>query len=200
MGAGLFRRKEMTTPLTPPTFSGSFDVKPTDIGAGYAAGITSAGQSIAGAIGAVMGGYNAKTGELQEGILDQKKSSEDTLDMLHTHGVIDDATYEKAKTSSLGAQQKMIGISTAEFNTKLQAQLEQQRALAVTAAQNQGAMARTVTSEQGATGRTEAQIRAQIEAEKLKIQQNPANRFVLPPKAANAPVPIPNKLSLNTGY
>src|SRR5258705_13810146 len=103
----------MTTPLTPPTFGDKYSTPLTDIGSGYAAGITSAGQSIAGAIGAVMGGYNAKTGELQEGILDQKKSAEDTLDMLHTHGVLDDATYEKAKTSGLGAQQKMIGISTA---------------------------------------------------------------------------------------
>ena len=186
----------MTQPLTPPTFGDKFSVAPTDIGSGYAAGITSAGQSIAGAIGAVMGGYNARTGELQEGILDQKKSAEDTLDMLHTHGVLDDATYEKAKTSSLGAQQKMIGISTSEFNTRLQAQLEQQKAMAVAKLQEGGATGRTVLSEQGAGQRTAATIAAENERARLAAAANPANRYVLPaPQTQNA-APVPPVLKL----
>jgi len=106
----------MTTPLTPPTFGDKYNVGLTDIGSGYAAGITSAGQSIAGAIGAVMGGINQKTGEVEPGLLDQKKSSEDMLDMLHLHGMLSDDEYAKAKTSGLSAQQKLIGVTAADFN------------------------------------------------------------------------------------
>ena len=147
-----------------------------------------------------MGGINQRTGEAQEGILDQKKSSEQTIEMLHTHGMIDDASYEKAMTSSLGAQQKIIGISTAEFNTRLQAKLEEQRAMDVARLSEGGAMARTQTSEAGAAARTQAQIDAQKELEKIKLQTNPANRYVMPPKPASNAVPIPNKLDLRTGY
>lgn len=193
----------MTTPLTPPTFGDKFSVSPTDIGAGYASGITSAGQSIAGAIGAVMGGINARTGEVEPGVLDQKKSSEDLLDMMHMHGMMTDDEYAKAKTSGLGAQQKFIGMASAEFNTKLQAQLEQQRALAVQQASNVGAMARTQAGETGAGARQAAEIQAQkeLEAAKLKATAALRPRLVLPPgPTQTAPAPIPNQLNLKTGY
>lgn len=113
----------MTTPLTPPTFGDKYNVGLTDIGGQYAQGITSAGNSIAGAIGAVMGGINQKTGDLQTGILDQKQGAEDTLDMLHQHGMLTDDEYATAKTASLSAQQKMIGMNAADFNMKMKAQL-----------------------------------------------------------------------------
>jgi hypothetical protein len=135
-----------------------------------------------------MGVFNQRTGELQEGILDQKKSAEDTLDMLHTHGVIDAATYEKAKTSSLGAQQKMIGISTAEFNTKLQAQLEYQRAMDVAKLGEQGAQTR-----QGMSGATTIQAeQMRLDAEKALADKKTAAAAggkVLQEKTAPTPVP-----------
>lgn len=191
----------MTTPLTPPTFGDKYNVGLTDIGSGYAAGITSAGNSIAGAISSVMGGINQKTGEAQEGILGQKKSAEDTIDMLHQHGMLTDDEYAKAQTSSLGAQQKIIGMNTADFNMRLKAQIDQQNALALQAQQNQAAMARTVTSESGASGRNAATIAAENERARLAAAANPANRYVLPPKpVATNPAPIPSVLNLGSGY
>jgi hypothetical protein len=173
----------MTTPLTPPTFGDRYNVGLTDIGSGYAAGITSAGQSIAGAIGAVMGGINQRTGEVQPGILDQKKSSEDMLDMLKMHGMMTDDEYEKAKSSSLGAQQKFIGQTTAEFNMKLQAQLEQQKALAVQQAESASAITR-----QGMAGQS-AETVARIGLQR----QNPDDTTYARRPPANAPVPLPNR-------
>jgi hypothetical protein len=182
----------VTTPLTPPTFGDKYSVGLTDIGSGYAAGITSAGQSIAGAIGAVMGGINQKTGEAQEGILGQKQSSEETLDMLHMHGMMTDEEYAKAKTSGLGAQQKMIGMYTSEFNTKLQARLEQEKALAQIAAQNQGAMGRTQYSETQTTARSQAQLEAELAKAKMELQTRAAANPVV---SGYTPVPPPSSMA-----
>jgi hypothetical protein len=193
----------MSDPLPAPTFPGGYSIPPTDIGSGYAAGITSAGQSIAGAIGAVMGGYNQRTGELQEGILDQKKSSEQTIEMLHTHGILDNATYEKALTSNLGAQQKIIGQYTSEYNMKLQSHLEQQNRMQQLSATQAG-------------GYQEQQLRGTqaMDVEKLRLQGEQARTqaelaqkklaqpgYVLPAKpGVPNPAAIPNVLSLGTGY
>jgi hypothetical protein len=193
----------MTTPLTPPTFGDKYSVGLTDIGQGYAAGITSAGQSIAGAIGAVMGGINEKTGEAQAGILDQKKGAEDTIDMLHMHGMLTNEEYEKAKTSSLSAQQKIIGMNAADFNMKTKAELERQNALAQIAAQNQGAMSRTQYSETATTGRSQAQLEAELKKTQMELQQRSAANPVVsgytpvpPPPVPGGPVAPAPKLSL----
>lgn len=178
----------MTTPLTPPEFGDKYSVGLTDIGSGYAAGITSAGQSIAGAISSVMGGINQKTGEVQPGILDQKKSSEDMLDMLKMHGMLSQDEYEKAKASGLSAQQKLIGITAADFNMKAKAELEKQNALAQVAAQSQGAMARTQYSESATTSRSQATLEAELAKAKMELQQkNAAN----PQVTGYTPVPPP---------
>jgi hypothetical protein len=177
----------MTTPLTPPQFGDKFSVAPTDIGSGYAAGITSAGQSIAGAIGAVMGGINQKTGEAQGGILDQKKGAEDTLDMLHQHGMLTDDEYATAKASSLTGQQKIIGMNAADFNMKLKSQLELQNQQALQAQQNQAAMARTQVGEAGATGRTQLTDEAAMARARLELQKATA----LNPYVRVAPTPVP---------
>jgi hypothetical protein len=181
----------MTTPLTPPTFGDKYNVGLTDIGSGYAAGITSAGQSIAGAIGAVMGGINQKTGEVEPGLLDQKKSSEDMLDMLHLHGMLSDDEYAKAKTSGLSAQQKLIGVTAADFNYQLKSNIEQQNAqktaLAQIQAQNQGAMSRTQYSEQQTTQRSQAQLEAENKRLQMQLQAKVAEN----PYVGNAPTPVP---------
>src|SRR5262249_47688186 len=119
----------MTQPLTPPTFTASYNVPPTDISSGYAKGISSAGQAIAGAISAIMGGVNPQTGEAEPGLLQQGQNAHDTLDIMHSMGMFDDPTYEKLKTSSLGAQQKMIGLYTTQATAKYQSQLEAARAM-----------------------------------------------------------------------
>ena len=186
----------MTTPLTPPQFGDKYNVGLTDIGSGYAAGISSAGQSIAGAISSVMGGINQKTGEVQGGILDQKKGAEDTIDMLHQHGMLSDDEYATAKASSLTGQQKIIGMNAADFNLKMKEELSKQSSLAQIAAQNQGAMGRTQYSESATTARSQATLEAELARTKLELQQrNAAN----PQVVGYTPVPPPPTTTLKFG-
>lgn len=189
----------MTTPLTPPQFGDKFSVPPTDIGSGYAAGITSAGQSIAGAIGSVMGGYNQRTGEVQPGILDQKQSSEDTLDMMYAHGMMTQEEYEKAKSSGLSAQQKWIGQATSEFNTKLQAQLQLKQATMEQSAATGRQGLSSGTQVQTTQMQEQAALQRQREAQQAQVQLR--KPFVVPnPNAQTVqPAPLP-PLKLNTGY
>ena len=184
----------MTTPLTPPQFGDKYSVGLTDIGAGYAAGITSAGNSIAGAISSVMGGINQKTGEAQEGILGQKKSAEDTIDMLYQHKMLTDEEYATAKTSSLGAQQKLIGMNTADFNMRTKAELEKQNSLAQIGLQNQGAMGRTQYSETQTSARSQATLEAELAKAKLELQQRSAAN---PQVVGYTPVPPPPTTTFN---
>lgn len=191
----------MTTPLTPPTFGDKYSVGLTDLGSGYAAGITSAGNSIAGAISSVMGGYNQRTGEVQPGILDQKKASEDNLDMLFYHGMIKKDEYEKAKTMGLGGQQKYIGQITSEFNAKLQAQyaMEQAKmsegaAYARTQLSDTGATGRTNISEKGAADRQTQELAAK--QKQFEEEQRSKNRTMVPNQVTNNGASIPPVIKL----
>ena len=93
----------MSEALPAPTFSGAFDVKPTDIGAGYAAGITSAGKSI---------------GEAITGISDiakQNTDTNDTLTALKQGGILKPEEYESVMGKSLGAKQQMVGLYAGQY-------------------------------------------------------------------------------------
>jgi hypothetical protein len=185
----------MTQPLPAPYFGAGYTTPLTDIGSGYAAGITSAGKSLAGAIGSVMG-TAGPSGEAQPGLLQQGADAHQTLDMLHQMQLMDDQTYEKLKTSGLGAQQKAIGLFTAKAATQFQAQAEiQKQQLA-----NEAAMARTQVGETGAAARTQAEIAARQRIAELeaRTRQQEAEqkkpRLVVPqPPAATPPIgsPIP---------
>jgi hypothetical protein len=173
----------MTQPLPAPYFGAGYSTPLTDIGLGYATGITSAGKSLAGAIGSVMGSVNPTTGEAQPGLLQQGSDAHQTLDMFHSMGLIPDDTYEKLKTSGLGAQQKAIGLFTTKATAQWQAQAELQRQQA----SEQAASQRQQVSESGATARANAQIEAerQRQAERIRAQQQLEQekkpRTVLPP-------------------
>jgi hypothetical protein len=117
-----------------------YKVQNVDIGTGYAAGITAAGKSIAGAIGSVMGGTNPQTGEYQPGMLEQNQTATDMLSTLHTMKnpdgtpVISEDTYNSVMGKSLGAKQSMVGLYAGQYIANQAAQ----RALA--AQRGQGAV------------------------------------------------------------
>lgn len=93
----------MSDPLPAPSFSGAFDVKPTDIGSGYAAGITEAGKSVASAIGGVAD------------IAKQNIDTNDTLSAMKKGGVLSDDQYQSVMGKSLGAKQQMLGLYAGQY-------------------------------------------------------------------------------------
>jgi hypothetical protein len=181
----------MSDPLPAPDFGRlAFNVSPMNIGEGYAAGITSAGKSLATAIGSVLGTVNPETGLAQEGILDQKKSSEQQLGMMKDMGLIPNDVYEKMMTSNLGAQQKAIGMYTSKFTSDLAAAREKAEQAAMMSRQQvseSGAMARTQVTQTGEAARAAAAANAAAAAAAAK---KPG--LVLPqPPTQNQQVPYP---------
>jgi hypothetical protein len=82
--------------VTIPAFS--YDVKPMDIGAGYAKGITAAGEGIAKGI----------TGALD--VANRRQNASDLLTALHQGGILDDKVYKSVFGKSLGAQEQLLGM------------------------------------------------------------------------------------------
>jgi hypothetical protein len=105
----------MSDPLPAPSFNIPFSVAPTDIGSGYAAGITQAGKSLAQAIGTV-----ADIGK-------QNVDANDTLTALHQTGILSPEEYQAVMNKSLGAKQSMIGLYAGQWI----ADQAQRRALAL---------------------------------------------------------------------
>jgi hypothetical protein len=117
----------MSDPLPAPNFGNlGYNVPLTDIGSGYAAGITSAGKSIAGAISGVMGGVNEK-GEVEPGVLEQNRNADDMLAAMQKNKMITPDQYEAVAGKSLGAKQQLLGL----YATQWTADQAQQRALAL---------------------------------------------------------------------
>lgn len=108
----------MSEPLpAPQQFNLGYDVRPMDIGSGYAAGITEAGKSIAAAIGSV------------SDIATQNVNANDMLTAMHQSGKLKPEEYEAVMNKSLGAKQQMIGLYTGDWVAN-QA-MKRQQALAV---------------------------------------------------------------------
>lgn len=80
-----------------------FNVKPVDIGEGYAKGITAAGQSIA---GGVTSAFNT---------LNQNRTADDTLAAMHQSGMLSQDAYQAVAGKSLGAKQQMLGMYAGEW-------------------------------------------------------------------------------------
>jgi hypothetical protein len=179
----------MSDPLPAPDFGRlAFNVSPMDIGSGYAKGIESAGRSLAGAIGSVLGTVNPETGLAQEGILDQKKSSEQQLGMMKDMGLIPNDVYEKMMTSNLGAQQKAIGMYTSKFTSDLAAAHEMERARLG----ESGAMARTQYTQQAETQRAAAAQKAEADRQAAAAAaKKPSYVLPQPPAQTQSNVPIP---------
>jgi hypothetical protein len=105
----------MSDPLPAPKFDLTYDVKPTDIGSGYATGITAAGKSLAEAIGSVSQTYT------------QNRDADDMLTAMQTNKMITPEEYEAVAGKSLVAKQQLLGM----YATQYAAQQAQQRALAL---------------------------------------------------------------------
>jgi hypothetical protein len=105
----------MSDPLPAPQFNLTYDVKPTDIGSGYAAGITQAGKSLAEAIGSVSQTYT------------QNRNADDMLTAMQANKMITPDEYEAVAGKSLGAKQQLLGMYATEYAS----QQAQQRALAL---------------------------------------------------------------------
>ena len=93
----------MSEYLPAPQFNLTYDVKPTDIGSGYAAGITQAGKSLSEAIGTV-----ADIGK-------QNVDANDTLAALHQTGILSPEEYQAVMGKSLGAKQSMVGLYAGQW-------------------------------------------------------------------------------------
>jgi len=93
----------MSDPLPAPSFNIPFSVAPTDIGSGYAAGISQAGKSLSEAIGSV-----ADIGK-------QNVDANDTLTAMHQSGILKPEEYQAVMGKSLGAKQQMLGLYAGQY-------------------------------------------------------------------------------------
>jgi hypothetical protein len=93
----------MSDPLPAPSFNIPYSVPLTDIGSGYAAGITQAGKSLSEAIGAV------------SDIAKQNVDTNDTLTAMHHIGILKPEEYESVMGKSLGAKQQMLGLYAGQY-------------------------------------------------------------------------------------
>jgi hypothetical protein len=131
--------------LPAPSFNLKYDTPLTDIGKGYAEGITSAGQSIGGAITGLLGGINPKTGEIQQGIFGQNQYVNDMLDQLSKtkdaqgNPILSEEAYKSIMGKGLPAKQAIVG----QYVSQITENMKQQNALQLARIQEQGAMART---------------------------------------------------------
>src|SRR5215475_13442377 len=83
----------------PPTFDVKYDIgKVPDIGSGMAAGIASAGESIAKGASAAMD------------VMNRRQNATDMLNAMHQGGMLSDDAYSSIAGKSLGAQEQMLGM------------------------------------------------------------------------------------------
>jgi hypothetical protein len=148
--------------LPAPQFNLQYLAGKTDIGAGYAAGIESAGKSIAGAI---------------SGVGDIYKKTQDTNDLLtglHQAGMLTPDQYEAVMGKSQGAKEQLLGQFMTEHAARLQAQLDQQRQIAIAqATAAAGApyrMAEIAAQEKGALERQKIASQAKEDVAAAKSQ------------------------------
>jgi hypothetical protein len=104
----------MSDPLPAPYFNIPYSVPLTDIGEGYAKGITAAGTSLAQAIGSVSQTYT------------QNRDADDMLTAMQANKMITPEEYEAVAGKSLGAKQQLLGM----YATQYAADQAQQRELA----------------------------------------------------------------------
>lgn len=149
----------------------SYNVAPTDIGSGYAAGISSAGKSIAGAISGIMGGVDA-AGNVTHGILEQNSTVNDMLGFLKDQGTLSTDAYNNIMGKGLGARQQVVGAMFGQFQTNWQQQLEQRNKLAQIQASGEQQRQTQALSEAETTKRAQAQI----DLERQKLLLDPKNR------------------------
>lgn len=169
--------------VSQPAFNLSYDIKPVDIGSGYAKGIASAGESIAGAISNVMN------------VADQNRTANDMLTQLSQmkdpqgNPILSKEDYESIMKKGLGAKHELAGELFGRFHSQYQSMLDQQRQVAVAQA-TAAAQAPYRMAEIGAqTGASLKETQMRLEAEKARLAQTSQGaRLVVPaPAPANQP-------------
>jgi hypothetical protein len=98
---------------TPPTFNLQAQVPTRDIGTGYAAGITAAGQSLEKATSGVMD------------VMNRNRTADDTLAAMQQNKMLSPDQYNSVANKGLGAKEQMLGMYAGQWI----AQQAQQRAL-----------------------------------------------------------------------
>ncbi|HET9373624.1 MAG TPA: hypothetical protein VFO40_01525 [Chthoniobacterales bacterium] len=140
----------MSDPLPAPSFNLKYDVPLTDIGKGYAEGITKMGESLAGTISGLLGGIDPKTGEIRQGIFGQNQTANETLQQLtqmkdpQGNPILSEEAYNSIMSKGLGTKQQFMGAYLSQILENQKQQAQQARELAVVQAQTRGSLAKTV--------------------------------------------------------
>jgi hypothetical protein len=150
----------MSDPLPAPQFNLTYDVKPTDIGSGYAAGITQAGKSLAEAIGSV------------SDIAKQNLDTNDTLTAMHQTGILKPEEYESVMGKSLGAKQQMLGLYAGQWIADQAAK----RALGLSTGQEYGKLQAQINAIRAGYGRL-------VGYDPTKLPAQPADKKPVVPTA-----------------
>jgi hypothetical protein len=102
----------------------SYDVKPMDIGSGYAAGITEAGKGIAAGLHDVLD------------VATRNQNASDLLQVMNQNKILSDEAYKSIAGKSLGAKESMLGLYAGEW-IKQQAQERELQKIGYTGAVQQ---------------------------------------------------------------
>jgi hypothetical protein len=181
----------------------SYDLgKPIDIGSGYAAGITSAGQAISKTITGLMGGIDEK-GQIQQGILGQNQTTNDFLTVMNQmknpdgSKVLGDDAYQSLMGKSLGAKQMALGMYQNQFMYNLQQQAQQNREIAVAqgTARAQAPYRSAEIAQTAEEARKTAVAGREATGERRVTYTAPA--YVAPP---NPPAPVNNTSDFNKRF
>src|SRR6267142_4911935 len=101
--------------LPAPSFNLGYTTPLTDIGKGYAEGISKMGESIGGTITGLLGGINPKTGETQQGIFGRNQYVNEMLDQLSKtkdaqgNPILSAEAYQSLMGKGLAAKEAMMG-------------------------------------------------------------------------------------------
>jgi hypothetical protein len=107
---------------TPPSFNIQAQVPTRDIGAGYAAGITQAGQSIAGALSS-----KPDSGGVFD-IMNRNRTVDDTLAAMQQNKILTPDQYNSVANKGLGAKEQMLGMYAGQWIAQQAANREMQKA------------------------------------------------------------------------
>ena len=89
--------------LPAPQFTLAYDVKPMDIGEGYAKGIQTAGTALSKGAADVMD------------VLNRRQTAGDMLNVMNKSGMLPDDAYKAVMGKSLGAQESMVGLYAGQW-------------------------------------------------------------------------------------
>jgi hypothetical protein len=98
----------------PPSFNIQAQIPTRDIGAGYAAGITEAGKSLAAATSGVMD------------VMNRNRTADDTLAAMQQNKILTTDQYNSVANKSLGAKEQMLGLYAGQWIAQQAADRQQQ--------------------------------------------------------------------------